>query len=93
MKLGRKHRQTLIRVFQNPVPGTIRWDEIEALLKAVGVKITEGAGSRIRVNFGPFLSVYHRPHPRPTAVKGAVRAVRYDLMRLGIAAPGKASKL
>lgn len=84
MLLTRKHHRTLERIFQDPVLGTIRWAAIEALLLAVGATITEGAGSRIRVNFGPFLSVYHRPHPRPEAVKGAVRAVRHDLIRLGV---------
>ncbi len=88
MKLSRKHRRVLERIFLDPVSGTIKWDDIEGLLKAVGAQISEGAGSRIRVDFGSFLSVYHRPHPSPDAVKGAVKAVRNDLTRLGVT-PGK----
>lgn len=84
MKLSRKHRQTLERIFENPVSGTIRWNDIESLLRVLGAEITEGRGSRVRINYGSFLSVYHRPHPRPETVKGAVKALRNDLTRLGI---------
>jgi len=75
----------LKRIFEDPVSGTIRWSDIENLFRAVGAKITQGKGSRIRVNFGKFLSVYHRPHPKPETVKGAVKSVREDLIRLGMA--------
>jgi hypothetical protein len=84
MDLSKKHRQALERIFQDPVSGTIRWNDIENLFKAVGAEISEGAGSRVRINFGKFLSVYHRPHPRKETVKGAVESVRKDLRRLGI---------
>jgi hypothetical protein len=85
MKLSHKHRQILDRIFQDPVSGTIKWSDIENLLIALGVEITEGSGSRVRADFGNFLSVYHRPHPGNEAVKGAVRAVRDDLIRYGVA--------
>ena len=84
MRLSKKHQRTLKRIFENPVSGNIRWSDIESLFRAVGAEITQGKGSRVRVNFGKFLSVYHRPHPRPETVKGAVRSVREDLQRLGI---------
>ena len=84
VKLCKKHRHTLERIFAEPVSGTIPWVDIEALFKAIGAKITQGRGSRVRVNFGKFLSVYHRPHPRTETVKGAIKSVRYDLERAGV---------
>ena len=88
VKLNKKHRQTLERIFTDAVSGTIPWVDIEALLRAIGAEITQGRGSRVRVNFGNFLSVYHRPHPRTETVKGAVKSMRYDLERLGVT-PGE----
>ncbi len=85
VKPSSRHRQTIERIFSSPVSGDIRWTDIESLFKALGAKISEGQGSRVRINFGTFVSVYHRPHPHSATRKGAVKAVREDLKRLGVA--------
>ena len=79
-----KHRRTLEAVFEDPVRANILWRDLEAMLKAAGADITEGAGSRIRVAFNGVRAVFHRPHPQKETDKGAVRSVRRFLTEAGV---------
>ncbi|MGD9508748.1 MAG: type II toxin-antitoxin system HicA family toxin [Geminicoccaceae bacterium] len=79
-----RHRRILVRIFAEPVPVDLRWNEIEALLRAAGAEISEGAGSRVRVALGGVRAVFHRPHPNPELKRGAVRAVREFLAAAGV---------
>ena len=54
----------------------LRSSDVEALLRAAGAEVSEGAGSRVRVALGGVRAVFHRPHPSPHAKRGGVRAVR-----------------
>ena len=74
----------MARIFAEPVPTDLRWNEIEALLRAAGAEISEGAGSRVRVALGGVRAVFHRPHPSPEVRRGAVRAVRDFLAAAGV---------
>jgi hypothetical protein len=78
------HRKTLEAVFADPVSGSIKWRDIEAMLISLGCEVSEGGGSRVRVMFGSATAVFHRPHPRPDTDKGAVKAVRRFLTSAGI---------
>lgn len=60
---------------QKPVSGTIKWREIEAMLKEMGANISEREGSRIGVKLCGEDRVFHRPHPSPDTEKGAVAAL------------------
>jgi hypothetical protein len=82
--MNRRHRQTLARVFAEPTPADLRWDEIEALLRAAGAEVGEGSGSRVRVALNGVRAVFHRPHPRPETKRGAVRAMRDFLAAAGV---------
>jgi hypothetical protein len=82
--VNHRHRQTLGRVFAEPTPADLRWRDIQALLRAVGAEISEGAGSRVRVALAGVRAVFHRPHPRPETRRGTVRAVRDFLIAAGI---------
>ncbi len=73
VKLSSRHRKTIERIFSSPVSGDIRWKDVESLFKALGAKISEGQGSRVRIDFGAFLSVYHRPQPHSTTRKALLR--------------------
>ena len=79
-----KHQKTLAAVFANPVSPGIRRQDIENLLLACGATITEGRGSRVRVNLNGVLAVFHRPHPQPDTDKGAVKSVRRFLENAGV---------
>jgi HicA-like toxin of HicAB toxin-antitoxin system len=78
------HDKTKAAIFAEPVRATIKWRDIESLLKSLGAEITQGEGSRVRVALNGCKSVFHRPHPSPHTDKGAVKSVRRFLMEAGI---------
>jgi hypothetical protein len=54
------------------------------LLLAVGCKIVEGSGSRVRFIHGEAVETFHRPHPAKEAERYQVRAARDFLIRIGV---------
>ena len=80
----RKHRKTLDLIFARPVPGGIKWKEIEALLVALGADVSEREGSRVGVKLFGQARVFHRPHPSPDTDKGAVEDIRKSLDANGV---------
>lgn len=82
--MNTKQRNTLKQIFENPVPGDIKWKDIESLLSALGAEITEGRGSRVRISLKNVKACFHRPHPRPDTDRGAVKSVRKFLEQVGI---------
>lgn len=87
--MNSRNRRTLARIFAEPTPADLRWSEIETLLRAVGAEISEGSGSRVRIALSGVRAVLHRPHPRPEAGRGIVRAVRDFLAAAGVKANGE----
>lgn len=87
-----RHEATLAAVFDDPIRVSIRWADIEAMLAApgdLGAEITEGRGSRVRVHLRGVRAVFHRPHPRKEAGRGAVKSVRRFLAEAGIGSKGE----
>ena len=82
--MNKRHTKTLEAVFTQPISGTIRWREVEALLKALGATLSERAGSRVAVLLNDRVAVFHRPHPNPDMDKGAVRDLRRFLQNAGV---------
>ena len=82
--MNNKQRKTLSDLFKEPVPSDIKWTDIESLLSALGASLSEGNGSRVRVELNGERAVFHRPHPEKTTDKGAVRAVRRFLLNAGV---------
>ena len=72
------------QIFEKPTRSDIAWQDIESLLIALGAKISEGAGSRVRIALKDWRGVYHRPHPRKETVKDAVDQLRKDLLKIGV---------
>ncbi len=81
--MNRKHRQTLSRIFASPVPASVRWADVEALLGALGATISEGSGSRVRFELNDRRAILHRPHPTPNTDKGALKAIKTFLESAG----------
>lgn len=73
-----------MNIFREPVLSDIEWTDIESLLQALGAKLSEGNGSRVRVELNGERAVFHRPHPEKTTDKGAVKAVRRFLLNAGV---------
>ena len=84
MALNSKHRETLDAIFATPVSPNIRWAAIESLLRALGATLSEGRGSRVRIELNGQDAVFHRPHPRPETDRGAVVSMRRFLECAGV---------
>jgi hypothetical protein len=81
--MNRKHRATLAAVFAKPTSGTIVWAEIESLFVAVGSRVIEGDGSRVRFEKNGVVASFHRPHPAKEAKHYQVRDARDYLIKIG----------
>lgn len=79
-----KHQKIFDRIFQDPVPSNIGWNDIESLLGALGAEISEGRGSRVRIALNGIRAVFHRPHPGNETDKGAVKSLRRFLQEAGV---------
>ncbi|MBI5436496.1 MAG: type II toxin-antitoxin system HicA family toxin [Nitrosomonadales bacterium] len=82
--MKRKSAKTLALIFARPVPGSIKWRDIESLLVDLGAKLSEREGSRIGVKLFGEVRVFHRPHPSPDTDKGAVESIRKWLENNGV---------
>ncbi len=82
--MGPKHKRTLNALFEDPVRSNIAWRDIEAMLRAAGADMTEGAGSRMRIALNGVRAVFHRPHPPKETDKGAVKSMRRFLTEAGV---------
>lgn len=82
--MNSRHRKTLKLVFSEPVPGTLQWMAVEALLIAAGARLIEGRGSRVRFEKDGEIETFHRPHPAKEAKRYQVRAARDFLERIGV---------
>ncbi|MCB1367857.1 MAG: type II toxin-antitoxin system HicA family toxin [Rhodobacteraceae bacterium] len=82
--MNSRHRKTLAVVFTDPVPGTLDWAAVEALLLAAGARLIEGRGSRVRFEKDGEVETFHRPHPAKEAKRYQVRAARGFLVRIGV---------
>lgn len=83
--LNSTQRRTLEALFAVPVPTTLEWRRIEALLVALGARLVEGNGSRVRFELRGCVVTFHRPHPRKEAKPYQVRHAREFLSQAGIA--------
>ena len=82
--LNNHHRATLRRVFEKPTSASIRFADLESLLRALGAEVTEGKGSRIRFDLQDEQWHTHRPHPGVEAKRYQVRELQELFGRLGI---------
>jgi hypothetical protein len=82
------NKKVLLAIFSNPIPKTLAWSRIEALLIACDCGVYEGKGSRVTFSKGTHALDAHRPHPGKEAKPYQVRDVRNFLEKIGVT-PGK----
>jgi hypothetical protein len=82
--VSKKCQKTLEAIFKNPVQSNVVWKDCENLLEALGAKISEGEGSRVRILLNGVKAVFHRPHPQKETDKGAPVSLRRFLTNAGI---------
>lgn len=81
--MNSKHTKTLQAVFAKPTTATMEWSKIESLLMALGCKVIEGRGSRVRFEFNGTIAAFHRPHPAKEAKPYQVEQARDFLTTIG----------
>jgi hypothetical protein len=81
--MNRKQRRTLEAIFADPVRANIAWNDVESMLGGLGAVITEGRGSRVRVELNGEDAVFHEPHPEHEISKPMVRSLRVFLVNAG----------
>ena len=82
--MNKRHQKTLEAVFKMPVTANLEWRRLEALFLALGAKVIEGEGSRVRFELHNAIITFHRPHPQKEAKPYQVRDARRFLEQLGI---------
>jgi len=82
--MNSSQRKTLSLLFSEPVPATLAWSSIESLFRAVGAKVIEGRGSRVRFELKGIIATFHRPHPHKEAKPYQVRDARRFLEQAGV---------
>jgi HicA toxin of bacterial toxin-antitoxin, len=82
--MNNKHRKTLRAIFRDPVSTDIPWSDVVKLFEALGANITQGRGSRVRIQLKGQRAVFHEPHPERVTDKGAVKSVRDFLINASI---------
>ena len=82
--MNAKQAKTLKAVFADPVSRTLDWSEIENLLVAIGCRVVEGNGSRVRFECRDRVAMFHRPHPAKEAKVYQVKGARKFLEMLEV---------
>jgi hypothetical protein len=79
-----KHRKTLTRIFEKPVPKNLEWADIESLLIAQGAECVNRGGSMVSFFLKGERADFHRPHPAKEAKPYQVRCAREFLELMGV---------
>ena len=82
--MNNRQQKTLAAIFAHPMPKTMVWADIEALLLAIGCKVIEGDGSRVRFIRDDVIGYFHRPHPKKEAAPYQIRDAKTFLTKLGV---------
>lgn len=82
--MNTKHRKTLRAIFAKPTSPAIVFNDIEALLVALGGQVHEREGSRVKITIKDEQWRCHRPHPGKEAKHYQVEEIRELLERIGV---------
>jgi hypothetical protein len=77
--MNKKQQRILEAIQASPPPANLKWNDIEALFKALGAVVSQGNGSRVRVSLNGVKAVFHKPHPNNEVGRGCVRDIRLFL--------------
>jgi len=82
--MNAKHSKTLQAIFAKPTSTSLEWVRMEALFIALGCRVIEGRGSRVRFEFNGIVAAFHRPHPAKEAKPYQVEQARDFLTAIGV---------
>ncbi|MDL1978647.1 MAG: type II toxin-antitoxin system HicA family toxin [Deltaproteobacteria bacterium] len=82
--MNSKQKSTLKAIFSNPVSSNLEFKRLESLFLALGAKLVEGDGSRVRFVLNDLAVSFHRSHPHTKAKPYQVRDARSFLKQAGV---------
>lgn len=82
--MNTRQKKTLGMIFEKPTRTDLRYNDIKSLLIAVGAKIREGRGSRVRFERDEYSVHLHAPHPQKDLPKYSVELIRDFLIQIGV---------
>ncbi len=82
--VNKRHQRTLQAIFSTPVPTNLEWRRVETLFIALGAKVSERGGSRVRFQLEEVVATFHRPHPQKEAKPYQIRRARRFLQEAGV---------
>lgn len=82
--MNNKHRKTLTRIFERPVPKNLVWADLEALLMALGAERVNRGGSMVSFFLKGERVDFHRPHPSKDAKPYQLRCACEFLLLTGV---------
>ena len=82
--MNTKHKKILRALFAKPTSPAIVFNDIEALLIALGGQVHEREGSRVKITIKNEQWRCHRPHPGKEAKRYQVEEIRELLERIGV---------
>jgi hypothetical protein len=82
--MNKKQQKTLLLIFEKPTRSDIRYEDLKSVLTAIGARIGEGRGSRVRFEYGSFSVHIHKPHPQKGLPKYSVELIRDFLIEIGV---------
>jgi hypothetical protein len=82
--MNRKQRNTYEALFAGPIRRNLAWNDVVSLIKALGGKVVQGEGSRVRFELKGISLNIHSPHPQKELKRYQVKAVRDFLINAEI---------
>ncbi len=82
--MNKKQRKTYDDILAEPIRRNIVWNDVVALVKAIGGNVTQGDGSRVRFELNDISLNIHSPHPQKELKRYQVKAIREFLINTGV---------
>lgn len=82
--MNNTYKNTLKEIFKNPTPNNLDWKKMEALFVALGCRIIEGSGSRVKFEYNQVIATFHRPHPNKESKPYQIKDAKKFLEKIGI---------
>lgn len=82
--LSARHQKHYSRFSHYQRTAALEWRKIEALFVALGAKVSEGNGSRVRFEINQVVASFHRPHPEKEAKVYQVKDAMAFLIAVGV---------
>ena len=79
--MNKKQRKTYEAIFATPIRRNIVWEEVVSLIEAMGGKVSQGSGSRVRFSMNGVSLNIHSPHPQKELKRYQVKDVRTFIER------------